>query len=271
MEDEPSAARFIFTREHGIGDGKLLRVFAAEVRKRPNHPVGVLRFPEFAYRRHKLIAHDGQIVVVREPSALALRHVDTVFGRVRAAVVHVESGKVRPAAQLDDGEREGVHRLHHETPVVARRHAAAEFAGKIRIPLSAFRILGLLCTQLLRGDYRRSARWAHGKRILVAPRHRLELAVPESLRVVTVERNHLAERRLGSVEPRPAGPRVHRHVISRVHGELLECLIIWPRPAAFVLQLNADNRTAVLPEMRRHFRVDALEQLFRLAEKTRVA
>ena len=51
----------------------------------------IWRFPEFANRRHELVAHHREVVVVREPSALAFRHVDAEVGRIRAAMVHVES------------------------------------------------------------------------------------------------------------------------------------------------------------------------------------
>ena len=261
----------MLAREHGIGDGKLLRVLAAEVGERLDHPVCVLRLAEFAHRRHKLVAHDGKVVPVREPVALALRHVHAEVRRIRPAVVHVEPREVRSAAELHHREREGVHRLHQETAVVARRHSAAELAGEVRILLRALRVLGLLCPKLLRGDHRRRARGAHEERLLVRAGHGLQLAIPEALGVVSVERDHLAERRLRSVEARPSGARVHRHVVSRVHGEFLERLVVRPRTAALVLELHADHRAAVLPEVRRDLPADALEELLRLSEEPRVA
>ena len=271
VKHEPPAPGLVPVHEHRLFGGKLFPVFAAEAPKRQDEPIGTLRLAKFAYRRLELVADDGQVVVVGEASALALGHVRASVSRIRPAVVHVEAREIRARPKLDDGERKGIYRLHHKPPVVARRHAAAKLASEIRIPRRTLGVFGFLRTELFGGDDGRSPRRTHQERILVGTRHRLQRTIPEPFRIVAVKRNHLAECRLGAVEPRPSRARIHRNVISRLHGKRLERLVVRPRPAALVLQLHADHRPAVLPEVRGDLGVEPAPEFFRFRHEALVA
>ena len=136
--------------------------------------------------------------------------------------------------------------------MVGGHHATSQFASEVGVG-EVFRIhlCVLVLAQCFGSDDGREASVFHDESILVAAWHVFEVSVPKAIGIVAIQGQHLAKFFV-PVQFRPASACVERCVESCFDGHSLQCLIVTPRAAAFVLDLHTNNGTTVFPKQTFH-------------------
>ena len=137
---------------------------------------------------------------------------------------------------------------HVDAAVVGGHHAATEFAGEVGVG-EVFRLhVGVLVlAEGFGGDDGGETGVLHDEGIFVGSGHIGEVSVPEAVGIVAIEGQHLSEL-FGAVQFGPSCAGVEGCVETCLHGHLLECLIVRPRPTAFVLYLHPHDGASVFPQ-----------------------
>ncbi len=172
-----------------------------------------------AQGRLKVVVFNGHVVPI--PRGLRFHQGGQFAFGIHAAVIHVVAGQGAARTELDERGGLGVLGIDKDAPVVAVHHAAANFAGEIRVLFSVRRVQGASFARNLTGGGIIHAKIGKMKPFPIAGRHGCEFPIPKAFRIDAVERNQFAERHA----PRgfiPAGPGEDRRVESRFPAHAFE-------------------------------------------------
>ena len=198
-----------------------------------------------AQRRLKIVVFNRHVIPI--PRGLRFHQGGQFALGIHAAVIHVIAKQGAARTELDERGGLGVLGIDEDAPVVAVHHAAANFAGKIRVLFSVRRVQGASFARNLTVGGIIHAEIGKMKPFPVASRHGREYPIPKAFRIDAVERNQFAKRHA----PRrliPAGPGVDRRVESNFLAHAFECQQMFGGAVVFVFELDANDRSAIFPE-----------------------
>ena len=176
---------------------------------------------ELAKRSLEVVVLHRHVVVVGCYCALHLVQPCQSF-RVCSSVIHIVSEKVGAAAKFHQSHGIGILRIDVRAAVVGLHHASAKLASEIRILLVALVELFFLLAKLFGGNGCGGSERLEIESFEVVARRFLYRPFPESVGIVAIERQHLAEWHwLG--EFRPAGAGVERKVETYALGNAFQC------------------------------------------------
>ena len=232
-------------RERGFHWCQRLAPVVHEEVQGAQHVILRIGLSELAQRSLEVVGLHGQVVVVGGRGALVLVQRRHALG-IGAAVIHVVAQEVRARTQLHECHRVGILGIEVRPAVIGCRHTATQLAGKIGIVLVALVLLRFLLPQLLGSDGRRRAESLEVESLVVVAVRLAKGAVPETVGIVAIERQHLAEG-YGRSQFRPAGAGIEGQVEARVQRNLLQRHQILAATTILVVELGSDDGTAVLP------------------------
>ena len=226
------------------------------------HEIMRILLSELAQRRLEIIRLYRHIIIIGSLSTPIFIQINrtTIIqitrhhrGRIGSAMIHIITQQITSATQLDDSQRIRIFRINIRTAMVRCHHASTQFAGEVRIgfvPLVDFR---LLFAKLFGGDSRTASESLEVESLVVITSRLLQASLPETIGIVAVKRNHLAERHR-RFQFRPSRTGIERQIETYLLGHLLQRHQITSPATIFIIKLCRNHRTSILPLQSLHLR-----------------
>ena len=226
------------------------------------HEIMRILLSEFSQWRLEIIRLYRHIIIIGSLSALIFIQINRTTivqitrhhrSRIGSAMIHIISKKIASATQLDDSQRIRIFRINIRTAMVRCHHASTQFAGEVRIGFIPLVNLRLLFAKLFGSDCRTASESLEVESLVVITSRLLQASLPETIGIVAIKRNHLAERHR-CFQFRPSRTGIERQIETYLLGYLLQRHQITSPATIFIIKLCRYNRTAILPLQSLHLR-----------------
>ena len=219
------------------------------------HEIMRILLSELAERCLKIIRLHRHIIIIGSLGMLVFIQINrtTIIqitrhhrSRIGSAMIHIISQQIASAAQFYDSKRIGIFRINIRTAMIRCHHTSTQFAGEVRIGFVSLVNLRLLFSELFGSNGRTASESLEVESLVVITSRLLQASFPETISIVAIKRNHLAERHR-CFQFRPSRTGIKRQIETYLLGYLLQRHQITAPATIFIIKLCRNHRTAILP------------------------